>query len=579
MTNDPGTIVNGQDIYSYGADGKVKAVTSSYSSSYPYVSATHVIFELPQSFWTALGNQDVASAIVSYYPFNDSLSAPDDHNNLELHPLTHPFTIGNGTQSPLVPSTDGGATWDSYDGAVTDPWTTPGGDFDAANYALITNTSFPASKGSTPFSWNIASLINNPTTRAEIEANGLLMKVNNEGIFPNNPPPPGGENDFVSFYSADYMTAMGTTNPAFLPNVQVTLPAALTWNNAGATGDGKTWDVATSQNWNNGSPAEFSQNQAVAFNDANNGNYNVTLNTAVTPASVTFANNAGNYTISGAGGIGGSASLSVTGTDKVTLSTTNTYTGPTTVTSGTLVIGAASALPGNAAVAIDGGSSPAKMQLARGAGPVTMSSLSINAAGTLDLTNNSLTINFTKGNDPSTLIRGYLQSGYNNDTWTGSGIVSSIAAGDSGLYAVGYVDGNVDAGTPAGTNQILVENTLAGDANLDGIVNFADLLVVAQNFNHTLDTHNNPIDWADGDFNYDGVVNFADLLLVAQNFNKQLSAGELDQLPGSFQAQWALAEAEVAAAQTNNVPEPAAMSLLAAGSLLLMRRARRDLTE
>ncbi|MGA2233222.1 MAG: dockerin type I domain-containing protein, partial [Tepidisphaeraceae bacterium] len=76
-----------------------------------------------------------------------------------------------------------------------------------------------------------------------------------------------------------------------------------------------------------------------------------------------------------------------------------------------------------------------------------------------------------------------------------------------------------------------IKNTLAGDANLDGIVNFADLLVVAQNFNHTLDTHGNAIDWADGDFNYDGKVNFADLLLVAQNFNKHLAAGQAAQTP------------------------------------------------
>ena len=110
----------------------------------------------------------------------------------------------------------------------------------------------------------------------------------------------------------------------------------------------------------------------------------------------------------------------------------------------------------------------------------------------------------------------------------------------------------MDQGTPAGTNQIVIENTLAGDANLDGTVNFADLLVVAQNFNHALDTHGNPIDWADGDFNYDGSVNFADLLLVAQNFNKQLSAGQLDQLPGSFDAAWNLALADVQAADANN---------------------------
>src|ERR1700729_2362291 len=61
QTNDPGSIVNGQDIYSYGADGKVKAVTSSYSSSYPYVSATHVLFDLPQSFWSTIGSVPVAS--------------------------------------------------------------------------------------------------------------------------------------------------------------------------------------------------------------------------------------------------------------------------------------------------------------------------------------------------------------------------------------------------------------------------------------------------------------------------------------------------------------------------------------
>jgi hypothetical protein len=200
--------------------------------------------------------------------------------------------------------------------------------------------------------------------------------------------------------------------------------------------------------------------------------------------------------------------------------------------------------------------------------------VTINAGSILNLTNNVLDINFGGGPDPAATIRGYLASGYNNDKWTGSGIVSSIAASNPGLYAVGYVDGNTDAGTPAGANQIIIENTLAGDSNLDGTVNFADLLVVAQNFNHTLDTHGNTIDWADGDFNYDGVVNFADLLLVAQNFNKKLAAGELEQLPGSFQAEWALAEADVAAAQTNNVPEPTELAIVAvaAGTLLTRRR-------
>jgi streptogramin lyase len=183
------------------------------------------------------------------------------------------------------------------------------------------------------------------------------------------------------------------------------------------------------------------------------------------------------------------------------------------------------------------------VQLASNGALSTIGELLVTPSSMLDITNNTVAINYGSNADPSAAIRGYLVSGYNGDTWTGPGIVSSIAAANPGLYAVGYVDGNTDLGTPAAANQILIKNTIAGDANLDGKVNFADLLAVAQNFNHTLDTHGNPIDWADGDFNYDGNVNFSDLLLIAQNFNKQLAAGQVTQLPGSFSSDWTLAEA------------------------------------
>ena len=48
-----------------------------------------------------------------------------------------------------------------------------------------------------------------------------------------------------------------------------------------------------------------------------------------------------------------------------------------------------------------------------------------------------------------------------------------------------------------------------GDANADGVVNFADLNVVLTNFAQTTDQ---------GDLNADGVVNFADLNIVLSNF-------------------------------------------------------------
>jgi hypothetical protein len=53
-----------------------------------------------------------------------------------------------------------------------------------------------------------------------------------------------------------------------------------------------------------------------------------------------------------------------------------------------------------------------------------------------------------------------------------------------------------------------------GDFNLDGTVDFSDLLAVAQHYNGPA------AGWTDGDFNYDGKVNFADLLALAQNYKK-----------------------------------------------------------
>jgi hypothetical protein len=90
-------------------------------------------------------------------------------------------------------------------------------------------------------------------------------------------------------------------------------------------------------------------------------------------------------------------------------------------------------------------------------------------------------------------------------------------------------DGNYRLTVPAGAvtdaagNAMAADFTydffvLAGDANRDRVVNFADLLAVAKNYNKVGAT------WADGDFTGDGVVNFADLLVLAKAYNKALVA-------------------------------------------------------
>lgn len=54
------------------------------------------------------------------------------------------------------------------------------------------------------------------------------------------------------------------------------------------------------------------------------------------------------------------------------------------------------------------------------------------------------------------------------------------------------------------------------DFNQDGVVDFDDLLAVAQAYGETTGQT-----WANGDANYDGAVDFADLLLIAQSYGNQ----------------------------------------------------------
>jgi hypothetical protein len=102
---------------------------------------------------------------------------------------------------------------------------------------------------------------------------------------------------------------------------------------------------------------------------------------------------------------------------------------------------------------------------------------------------------------------------------------------------------------PANQPDMLIRSGLPGDANLDGSVNFNDLLLLAQNYGQT------DRDWFTGDFSLDGETGFTDLLALAQNYNSGTS---------TFQADWSLAQ--------SLVPEPTLFCLIAAAPLTLIRR-------
>ncbi|HVM50452.1 MAG TPA: autotransporter-associated beta strand repeat-containing protein [Candidatus Acidoferrum sp.] len=126
-----------------------------------------------------------------------------------------------------------------------------------------------------------------------------------------------------------YLTVSANTEP-------------LTWNVSG-TG---AWDINTSQNWvDNTATAAFylqpsAPGDAVVFADTYiTASPTVTLNTTVSPASVLANNSTYNYTISGSGGVAGSAALTKQGSASLTLLNANTYSGGTTISAGTLQLG------------------------------------------------------------------------------------------------------------------------------------------------------------------------------------------------------------------------------------------------
>ncbi len=200
----------------------------------------------------------------------------------------------------------------------------------------------------------------------------------------------------------------------------------------------------------------------------------------------------------------------------------------------------------------------------------TVGNLSIYENGIVNL-NGALTINYgSPATDPVSAIVGYLQSGYNGGKWTGmAGIISTSAQNQSGpALSVGYADGNTDTGTPAGSNQIVVKYTLAGDANLDGLVNFADLVAVVQNFNK------GGTDWAHGNFGYGSLTNFVDLVAVVQNFNKILTpAGSSGETDGGTMIP--LGTSESIESTDVQLPEPSASAIVVCAAGLLGGKRRR----
>jgi fibronectin-binding autotransporter adhesin len=219
--------------------------------------------------------------------------------------------------------------------------------------------------------------------------------------------------------------------------------ANLTWTGA-APGDGTTWDAGNASsnlsNWSNSGGAtsnDFFYNiDSVTFG---NGPANRTINIAsqVQPKSVNVNNNVGSdYTFSGAGGITGSGTkLTKAGTGTLVISTLNSYTGPTTISAGKVIVTKLGGLVSTTAA------------------NVGTSAITIAAGSTLQVGNNDAPLS------TSATLPYYLGGGL------GSSVSSTITAPP--VTNSGTILLNTTAGVPSGgSGPVIIYNVISGNGSI-----------------------------------------------------------------------------------------------------------------
>ena len=292
-----------------------------------------------------------------------------------------------------------------------------------------------------------------------------------------------------------------------------------------------SWDLTTPNNWiQNGGPVLFANGGPVLFDDTLTANSSVTITGVLTPTTVTVNDNNTNYTITSSAGnnIGGNASLTKSGNATLTLAGgANTYTGKTTISGGTLSVGAlanggsasdiGAAGSGATNLVLDGGA----LQYTGGAASIDRLFTITTAGGTIDASgadalvfsgtgtlaysgngprgftltgsqtnNNTLAGNLIDNGGPTTLTKNgagkWVLTGtntYSGVTTIAAGMLQVGAGGPSGSLGSGNVvnDGTLDlnrtgtltvSGAVSGTGSVTNDGTgtviLAGDNTYSG---------------------------------------------------------------------------------------------------------------
>jgi fibronectin-binding autotransporter adhesin len=234
---------------------------------------------------------------------------------------------------------------------------------------------------------------------------------------------------------------------------------------------------------------------------------------------------------------------------------TSTFSGGVTINAGTLN---APRLP-SGPLALNGGQINVSAKTAANdpAGTTVVTSFSSTGGldvpgGAIDITNNSLIVDYTGASNGDDLRR-LVKAGVS----TGKGVISSSMTGN---LKIGFAENSAlglttFGGVSVDSTSVVAKLTIAGDANLDSVVNSAD-------FNALVAGYGAAGIWGDGDFNYDGKVNTLDFNDLAGNFGAAAPSPLAGAVPAGSESLGSV------------VPEPS-MGLVLAGMTMLAARRRR----
>jgi len=261
----------------------------------------------------------------------------------------------------------------------------------------------------------------------------------------------------------------------------------------------------------------------------------------VAPGSVLFDNTWEDYVISG-DAIRGYTGLTKRGTGTVRFLNSNTYSGPTSVLEGTVEfvapqnIGPVNVYAG-ATVVMQSSQRFKSLNIAGGlarftsggASVLDLDAITVIDDGVLDLADDAMIVRSGSAAAGRTLseVEALVAMARNapGGRWAGPGITSSAAAADPrGLMTLGVMlndDGTgrpvheVFRGVDADAGCVLVMYTLAGDADLSGVIDAADYFRIDQGY------LSGGRHWRDGDFDYSGAVDADDYYLIDAAFLAQ----------------------------------------------------------